>query len=138
MSAATVQRKKRAASRLDKAMGQNPITNVPDIKSFEQFLLEYAEVRRPDGSYVRYSLEGREALLAAVRVIDLVLGSHTGVMLKDSKLSICGGAQIGKTIIECNLMAFGGGVRFMNTSRVSWTASGGRIQLSGWISSGRS
>jgi len=111
---ALLQRPRNAASQLSKALEKNPSTNVPDIRSFEQFLLEYAEVRKPDGSYVSYSLDGREALLCAIRVIDLVLGSHTGVMLKDSKLSICGGAQIGKTIIECYLMAFGGGVLFKN------------------------
>jgi len=103
------------ADRLAERLGENPASHVPDIRSFEQFLTEYAEVRKPDGSYVRYSLEGREALLCAVRVIDLVLGSHTGEMLKDAKLSMCGGAQIGKTVLECYLMAFGGGVRFMNT-----------------------
>lgn len=115
MSAIAKGRKAAVVSRLDKAMGENPSTNVPDIRSFEQFLMEYAEVRKPDGTYIRYSLKGREALLSAIRVIDLVLGSHTGKMLPDSKLSICGGAQIGKTVIECYLMAFGGGVRFMNT-----------------------
>jgi hypothetical protein len=88
--------------------------NAPKIGSFEEFLMEYASVRLASGNYVRYSLVGREALLSAVRVIDLVLGSHTGVMLPDAKLSICGGAQIGKTIIECNLMAFAAGVRFLN------------------------
>lgn len=114
MSAATAQRKDRAASRLDKAMGENPSTNVPDIKSFEEFLSKHAEVRRPDGTFIPYSLVGRESLLFAVRVIDHVLGSHTGNPIKDAKLTIGGGAQLGKTIIECNLMAYAGGVRFMN------------------------
>jgi hypothetical protein len=114
LSAIAKKRKASVVSRLDKAMGENPSTNVPDIKSFEQFLMEHAEVRKPDGTFVRYSLDGREPLLWAVRVIDHVLGSHTGKVLKDAKLSICGGAQIGKTIIECNLMAYAGGVLFMN------------------------
>jgi hypothetical protein len=114
VSAVAETKKGHAVSRLDQALGENPSSHVPDIKSFEQFLLEYAEVRKPDGTFVRYSLEGREALLCAVRVIDLVLGSHTGEMLKDAKLSLGGGAQLGKTIIECNLMAYAGGVRFMN------------------------
>ena len=103
-----------AANRLAQALGDNPSSHVPNIQSFEQFLMEYASVRKPDGSFVPYSLKGREALLSAVRVIDLVLGSHTGEMLPDSKLSICGGAQIGKTVIECNLMGYATGVRFLN------------------------
>jgi hypothetical protein len=103
-----------AFSKLDKRIDATAKGDAPKIASFEEFLMKYAQVRKPDGTYVKYSLVGREALLFAVRVIDHVLGSHTGVMLKDAKLSICGGAQIGKTIIECNLMAYGGGVRFMN------------------------
>lgn len=103
-----------AVARLSERMDAEPESHVPKIASFEEFLMKYAQVRKPDGSFVRYSLEGREALLSAVRIIDHVLGSHTGVRLPDSKLSICGGAQIGKTIIECQLMAYGGGVLFLN------------------------
>ena len=105
---------RKSISRLSERMEDAAKDEAPVIGSFEEFLMEYAQVRKPDGSYVRYSLAGREALLSAVRVIDLVLGSHTGKMLPDAKLSICGGAQIGKTIIECNLMAHGTGVRFLN------------------------
>lgn len=101
-------------SKLDDRIDAGAKSEVPKIGSFEEFLMEYASVRKPDGNYVPYSLVGREALLSAVRVIDLVLGSHTGEMLPDAKLSICGGAQIGKTIIECNLMGFATGVRFLN------------------------
>ena len=100
--------------RLDSGLKSSATGEAPKIASFEEFLMGYAQVRKPDGSFIPYSLEGREAMLWAVRVIDLVLGSHTGKMLPDSKLSICGGAQIGKTIIECNLMAFAAGVRFLN------------------------
>ncbi len=103
-----------AMSKLSAGLDAGAKSEVPKIGSFEEFLMEYASVRKPDGNYVPYSLAGREALLCAVRVIDLVLGSHTGEMLPDAKLSICGGAQIGKTIIECNLMAFAAGVRFLN------------------------
>lgn len=101
-------------SKLDKRIDATSKNDAPKIASFEEFLFKYAQVRKPDGTFVDYSLKGRESLLAAVRVIDHVLGSHTGVMLKDAKLSICGGAQIGKTIIECNLMAYATGVRFLN------------------------
>lgn len=103
-----------AMARLHDRLGEQAAGEAPKIGSFEEFLMEYAQVRKPDGSYTRYSLTGREALLCAVRVIDLVLGSHTGKMLPDAKLSLCGGAQIGKTIIECNLMGYATGVRFLN------------------------
>jgi len=105
---------KGAISKLSAGLEAERKSEVPDIRSFEQFLMEYAHVRKPDGTFVPYSLKGREALLEAIRIIDLVLGSHTGEMLPDAKLSICGGAQIGKTIIECNLMAFATAVRFLN------------------------
>jgi hypothetical protein len=108
-----MKQKASASERLAKRMA-GPVSAVPDIASFEDFLMKYASVRLANGKYIPYSLKGREALLCAVRVIDLVLGSHTGKMLKDSKLSICGGAQIGKTIIECNLMGYGTGVLFLN------------------------
>lgn len=88
---------------------------VPEIKSFREFLTEHAWARKPDGTYVRYSLEGREALEPIINVIDLVLGSHTGVMLPDARLAICGGAQFGKTILELNLMAYTTAVLFINT-----------------------
>jgi hypothetical protein len=103
-----------AMHKLSERLAQGAAGGAPAIGSFEEFLMEYAQVRKPDGTFTPYSLQGREALLAAVRVIDLVLGSHTGKMLPDAKLSICGGAQIGKTIIECNLMAYATGVRFLN------------------------
>jgi hypothetical protein len=103
-----------ALSKLDARMEAAAKSEVPKIASFEQFLMEHAQVRKPDGTFVRYSLKGREALLSAVRVIDHVLGSHTGKPIKDAKLTIGGGAQLGKTIIECNLMAYAGGVRFLN------------------------
>lgn len=103
-----------AMSKLSAGLDAAAKGEAPVIGSFEEFLKDYAQVRKPDGTYTPYSLQGREALLAAVRVIDLVLGSHTGKMLPDAKLSICGGAQIGKTIIECNLMAYATGVRFLN------------------------
>ncbi len=102
------------ADRLAEWLDEGTKGNAPKIGSFEEFLMEYAQVRKPDGTFVPYSLVGREALLSAIRVIDHVLGSHSGKMLPDAKLSICGGAQIGKTIIECNLMAYGTGVRFLN------------------------
>ena len=100
--------------RLESGLENSASGEAPKIGSFEQFLMEHASVRLPNGKYVPYSLKGREALLEVIRIIDLVLGSHTGKMLPDAKLSICGGAQIGKTIIECNLMAYATAVRFMN------------------------
>ena len=73
-----------ALSKLDQRIDASAKSEVPKIASFEQFLMEYAQVRKPDGTFIPYSLKGRESLLSAVRVIDHVLGSHTGVMIKDS------------------------------------------------------
>ena len=90
------------------------MNGMPEIGSFRQFLTDHAQAKKPDGTYTKYSLEGREALIPIIEVIDLVLGSHTGVKLKDARLAICGGAQFGKTILELNLMAYVTAVLFVN------------------------
>lgn len=103
-----------AMDRLSTGLEEKAKGEVPTIASFQEFLEKHAEVRTPSGKYIPYSLKGREALAEIIGVIDLVLGSHTGKKLEDAKLAICGGAQIGKTIIECNLMAYATAVLFIN------------------------
>lgn len=86
---------------------------VPDVKSFLEFLLTQAKVKTTEG-YVPYSFKGREMLFRACEIIDLVLGSNTGQPLKDATLGICGGAQFGKSVLVLNFKGYLLGVRFMN------------------------
>lgn len=90
------------------------LVEVPEIKSFEQFLREVARVPIGRGEYGPYTFEGREALLEPVRTIDLVLGNHTGQMLPGATISICGGAQFGKTVSELALGAYCTGIHWLN------------------------
>lgn len=80
--------------------------SVPEITSFMHFLTTEARVKTPGGEYVQYSLEGREALIPIIETFDLVLGSHTGEPLPDSTIDVCGGAQIGKTVLSLNFGAY--------------------------------
>ncbi len=102
--------------RLDARLDAEKKSEVPEIGSFREFLTEHAWARKPDGTYVRYSLKGREVLGPIIDVIDRVLGSHTGKMLPDARLAICGGAQWGKTILELNLKAYAVASRFISTA----------------------
>jgi hypothetical protein len=88
--------------------------HVPSVASFREFLEKYAMVKTPGGSYVHYSLAGREALIPIVEVFDLVLGSHTGQPLPDATIDICGGAQFGKTILALNFGVYVTGCLFRN------------------------
>jgi len=86
--------------------------DVPDIKTFRQFLEQEARVPVGGGHYGHYSFAGREALEEFVDTIDTVLGTQTGKPLKDAILSLCGGAQFGKSTTELALGAFATGVLF--------------------------
>lgn len=74
----------------------------PRRSSFREFLLEDARVPVGGGQYGHYSFEGREALLAIVNVVDKVIAEK----LADAEVSVAGGAQFGKTILELNLAAY--------------------------------
>jgi hypothetical protein len=95
--------------------GDTRAVKAPPRASFEEFLLKDARV--PDaskaGEYTDYSFTGREAVLAIVRRIDQVLGSHTGKPIADAGCGVAGGAQWGKTILELNLAGFATGQRFL-------------------------
>lgn len=86
----------------------------PDVHSFREFLEKVARVPVGGGEYGKYSFEGREALIEVVACIDRVLGSETGQPIKDAKLSLAGGAQFGKSILELNFIAYGTGCQWLN------------------------
>lgn len=88
--------------------------HAPDVKTFREFLVKCARVPIGGGDHGPYSFAGREALLEPVRVIDHVLGTETGTPLKDATLSLAGGAQFGKSILELNFGAFVTGIRWGN------------------------
>jgi hypothetical protein len=44
-------------------------------RSFREFLEKYAMVRGPDGTYQKFTFEGREPLIEIVNTIDFVLGT---------------------------------------------------------------
>lgn len=97
---------KGAIARLSERLGESTSTSVPQISSFMEFLTTQAKVKTPGGEYVQYSLAGREALIPIIETFDLVLGSHTGEPLPDSTIDVCGGAQIGKTVLSLNFGAY--------------------------------
>lgn len=92
----------------------------PHVGSFREFLEHHGRCKisagPQAGQYAPYSFAGREALLEVCRVIDLVIGSHTGKPLKDSTVVLAGGAQFGKTVLELHLMAYLAAIRFLNPS----------------------
>ncbi|MDR3456132.1 MAG: hypothetical protein P4N60_01695 [Verrucomicrobiae bacterium] len=83
----------------------------PARASFSEFLLNEAMVPVGGGLYAKYSFAGREALLEVVKVIDDIIGKN---ILPDAEVSLAGGAQFGKTILELNLAAFITGWQFRN------------------------
>jgi len=85
----------------------------PDVKSFKEFLEKHARVPIARGEYGPYTFTGREALLEIVDDIDRVLGSHTGKPVKDATISIAGGAQFGKSVLELNLGAYSTGIAWL-------------------------
>ena len=91
-----------------------PVVDVPEILSFRHFLEKCARVPGPRGEYCKYSFAGREPLIEIVRTIDRVLGSEGKPVLTDATISICGGAQFGKSATELNLGAYCTGVAWLN------------------------
>jgi hypothetical protein len=94
----------------DGALGDQRGVQAPLRKSFEEFLLNDARVPSGRGLHGNYSFEGREALLAVVRVVDKVISEK----LTDAEVSLAGGAQFGKTILELNLAAYVTSQQFRN------------------------
>jgi len=88
--------------------------DVPDLRSFRDFLEKEARVPGPRGEYQKYSFAGRAPLIAIVDLIDEVLGSNGGPIQPDATIAICGGAQFGKSATELNLGAYCTGVAWLN------------------------
>jgi hypothetical protein len=87
---------------LDAQVGDTRGVKAPRRASFEEFLVQDARVPSGRGLHGHYSFAGREALLAVVRVVDKVMSEK----LADAEVSLAGGAQFGKTILELNLAAY--------------------------------
>jgi len=105
--------KRSAVDRFDEKIHADKRTvKGPDVKTFQEFLEKCARVPVAKGEYGPYTFTGREALIEVVKTIDLIIGSETGKPLKDAKLSLAGGAQFGKSILELNFAAWYTGVRF--------------------------
>jgi hypothetical protein len=102
----------------DSSLGALGKMSIPEIRHFRDFLLQQAKVPTSDfkraGEFDPFSFFGREILFEACRVLDEILGSDTGVPLKDSTFALCGGAQFGKTILELYLAAYITSQRFLN------------------------
>lgn len=95
-----------ALDRIDRMLTEPTKGTAPKIGSFMEFLLHHAVAKTPGGEYVKYSFDGREALIPIIEALDLVLGSHTNKPLADASIDICGGAQFGKTILALNFGAY--------------------------------
>lgn len=93
----------------------------PRRASFREFLEKDARVPADSadaerrGTYVPFTFKGREALIGVVEAIDTVLGLQDGKVRKDAEIAVGGGAQIGKTILEHELLTFCTGQQFRNT-----------------------
>lgn len=82
----------------------------PRVASFREFLDTQARVPLRGGHHGPYTFAGREAMLEIVETIDQVLAGP----LPDATISVCGGAQFGKTILELNLGAYVTGCQWLN------------------------
>lgn len=111
-------RKSSAVAKLDALISPQAAGEIPKVASFHQFLREVMRVKLMTtagaGTYGPYTFKGRAALEEVVHLIDFILGSETGVPLKDSKVGLAGGAQFGKTTLELALSAYVAGWRFLN------------------------
>lgn len=101
---------KDAIAQLDAQVRDVRGVKAPRRDSLESFLLNDARVPSGRGLHGAYSFEGREALLAVVRVVDKVISEK----LADAEVALAGGAQFGKTILELNLAAYVTSQQFRN------------------------
>lgn len=91
-----------AAETAEQSLGDTRGVKAPLRASFADFLLKDARVPSGGGLHGSYSFTGREALQAVVAVIDKIFSEQ----LADAEVSLAGGAQFGKTILELNLAAY--------------------------------
>lgn len=108
-------RKRSAVDQLDAKINQDARTVIaPDVATFREFLETVARVPVGGGEYGPYSFVGREALIGPVECIDRILGTKTGVPIKDATVALAGGAQFGKSVLELAFGAFVTGLRWGN------------------------
>ena len=94
---------------------------VPTRHSFAEFLVRDAKVpgdpsnEKTRGTHQPFTFVGREALHEIVATVDMVLGNFGGAPIKDARISLAGGAQFGKTVLQHSLMAYATGQRFRST-----------------------
>lgn len=104
--------KKSAIDHLDKRFkgSEEPAVKIPDIATFDEFLVKFAKARSQRGNYVPYSTEGRPAIRLMIRWVDRIINGG----IADATLSICGGAQWGKTVFAQNAYAYLLAKKFLN------------------------
>jgi len=117
----TIQRGRTAGQALSAALNDQSVIKTPKRKSFLEFLVMDARVpadssdAQKRGTYVPYTFTGREALKGIVEMIDTILGNTDGKTRKDATLSLAGGAQWGKSMLQHALMAYSTGQLFRST-----------------------
>lgn len=99
----------------------------PSRKSFREFLEKDARVAVKKGYYAPYSLSGREPLAFIIEVIDKIIANcvhgetvaidgitYLPGQLKGATVTVGGGAQFGKTVLELNLMGYVTTIEFLS------------------------
>jgi hypothetical protein len=94
---------------------------------FLGFLSEHARVRLNDGSYAPFNFEGRRPLKFIAGVVDKIIRNcvrfeaveiegvkYAPGSLKGATITIAGGAQFGKTVLELNLGGYVTTIEFLN------------------------
>jgi len=95
---------------------QGGSTSMPRRESFKEFLELDAKVpgdqskRETRGTFTRFTLDGREALVDIVEAFDFVLANS----IKDAQIAVAGGAQWGKTTLQHAFMTYCTGQLFRN------------------------
>lgn len=99
----------------------------PKRSSFMDFLTHDAKVSVRKGYHAPYSLDGREPLRFVIELIDKIIGNcvHAQTVeidgityqpgqLKGATVTVGGGAQFGKTVLELNLMGYVTTIEFLS------------------------
>jgi hypothetical protein len=103
-----------------------PKVAVPQCE-FKEFLDRHARVRLRNGSYAEYTFSGRRPLVYVAELLDKILANTTRGQavtvdgneyapgeMRGSTVSVCGGAQFGKTVLELNLGGWLTTCKFLN------------------------
>jgi hypothetical protein len=117
---------KNAVNTLDAMVNEN-LNPAPEISSFTEFLEKHAKVRLNNGRYVPYSFEGRRPLIFCAELLSKIIQNtvrrqvveideriYAPRELVGATVSICGGAQFGKTVLELNFSAYCTSIEFIN------------------------